>query len=57
MINKLKILVVCSRNKQRSLTAEQIYRNDSRVDIRSAGTSKLAKHIISLKDIKWADII
>lgn len=52
-----KILVVCSKNQWRSPTAEAIYRSDSRLEIRSAGTSSKAKHTISQKDIDWADLI
>ena len=37
MPNRLKVLFVCAMNKQRSVTAERIYRNDARVEVRSAG--------------------
>ncbi len=57
MSQKPKILVVCSRNKKRSLTAEKMYNQDQRLEIRSAGTSPKARHKISPKDIAWADII
>ena len=53
----IKILVVCSRNKKRSLTAEKIYANDQRVFVRSAGTSPSAKRKIVEADIKWADVV
>ncbi|HWA51618.1 MAG TPA: hypothetical protein VG895_01025 [Patescibacteria group bacterium] len=39
------------------MTAENIYKNDSRFNIRSAGISKNARHTISSKDILWANII
>jgi len=54
---KLKLLCVCSKNQWRSPTAERIYRNDNRIEVRSSGTSKKAKHRISIKDIEWADLI
>lgn len=57
MSQKLKLLVVCSRNKKRSLTAEKIYEKDQRFEIRSVGTSSQAKRKIKQSDIKWADII
>ncbi len=55
--NKLKLLVICSRNQWRSPTAERIYRNDPRVEVRSAGTSEKAVHKVSIKDIEWAEMI
>src|SRR5512139_3631699 len=33
------ILFVCGRNKWRSPTAERLYRNDNRIEVRSAGVS------------------
>lgn len=55
--DKLKLLVVCSKNRMRSPTAENIYRGDTRVDVRSAGISQNAAHYISTKDIEWSDQI
>lgn len=55
--HRLKLLIACSKNKWRSPTAENIYRGDSRVEIRTAGTSLSAVHHISIKDIEWADMI
>ncbi|GJM63063.1 hypothetical protein PEDI_36150 [Persicobacter diffluens] len=40
-MNTPHILVVCGRNKKRSLTAEAIYKNDDRFFIRSVGLSVL----------------
>lgn len=54
---KPKILFVCGKNQWRSPTAENIYRNDNRILVRSAGVSPKSKHKISLKDIEWADLI
>lgn len=53
----MNILFVCSRNKWRSKTGEQIYKNDNRINVRSAGTEPSAKRKLSEKDIIWADII
>jgi len=55
--NIRKILFICSGNKKRSPTAEEIYRKEKSLLVRSAGTSKKAKHEVTLEDIKWADII
>ena len=57
MIDKPNILVVCGRNKKRSRTAETIYKNDQRMNIRSAGFSAKSERQIKEKDIVWADII
>ena len=53
----LNLLFVCSQNKWRSPTAETIYRNDSRVKVRSGGTNSGARKRISEPDLNWADLI
>lgn len=53
----MNILVVCSQNERRSLTAEKIYRGDPRFSLRSAGVNPKARHFVSVKDIEWADLI
>lgn len=54
---RLNVLFVCSRNQWRSPTAEEIWRRDPRVNVRSAGTSPSARHPVSADDLRWADII
>lgn len=54
---KLNILVVCGRNKIRSKTAEYLFKNDNRINIRSAGVSMKSKRRIGKKDIEWANCI
>jgi protein-tyrosine phosphatase len=44
-------------NKQRSATAEQIYRNDARLEVRSAGVRSDANRRISENDLRWADVV
>lgn len=44
-------------NKQRSVTAERLYRNDARLEVRSAGVRTEAKRRISEADLKWADVV
>ncbi len=53
----INVLFVCSRNQWRSPTGEQVWRRDRRVRARSAGTSPSARHVVSLADIDWADVI
>lgn len=54
---RLKILFVCAMNKKRSATAEQLYRNDTRLEVRSAGVRSEAKRRVSESDMRWADIV
>jgi predicted protein tyrosine phosphatase len=54
---KLKVLFVCAMNKQRSVTAERLYRNDARLEVRSAGVRADALRRVSEADLKWADVV
>lgn len=53
----MNTLFICSRNQWRSPTAERIFANGYGLHTRSAGTSRNAKHRISIKDILWAEQI
>ncbi len=53
----MKLLFVCSRNKWRSPTAETILRRTPGIAVRSAGTSKKARRVLSANDVRWADVI
>ena len=55
--DKLKVLVVCGRNRKRSLTAEVLFKNHPHIIVRSAGVSSAARHVVSHRDIAWADQI
>ena len=50
-------MVVCGRNKRRSKTAEQIYRKNAKIDVRSAGLSPKSPSQISESKIEWSDAI
>ena len=54
---KNKILFVCSRNKWHSLTAEKIFENFGKYEVRSAGTEKGARIKITPGLVSWADLI
>jgi predicted protein tyrosine phosphatase len=54
---RLKVLFVCAMNKQRSATAEQLYRNDPRLEVRSAGVRSGANRRVSERDLRWADVV
>lgn len=51
------ILVICGRNKRRSRTAEHIFKNDFRFNIRSSGLSPQSNRKISENDLNWADLV
>jgi protein-tyrosine phosphatase len=57
MTDRPNLLVVCGRNRKRSRTAEHIFKNDNRFNIRSVGLSAKSEREISERDIKWADVI
>jgi protein-tyrosine phosphatase len=53
----MNILFVCSRNQWRSPTAEEIYKNHSGLNVRSAGTEPSARIKLNAKTIEWAEYI
>ncbi len=57
MTERPNILVVCGRNKKRSRTAEYIFKNDNRFNIRSVGLSPKSDRKISENDLNWADLV
>ncbi len=57
MNRRLRILFVCAMNRQRSVTAERVYRNDARLEVRSGGVRSEAERRVGEADLKWADIV
>lgn len=57
MTERPNILVVCGKNKKRSRTAEFIFKNDNRFNIRSAGLSEKSDKKLSEIDLNWADLV
>jgi predicted protein tyrosine phosphatase len=53
----MNLLFVCSRNQWRSPTAEEIYKNQQGINVRSAGTEPSARVRLTAKTIQWADVI
>jgi len=51
----MRLLFLCSRNQWRSPTAEAVYQNDPRVEVRSAGVSAAARQRVTAKLLQWAD--
>jgi predicted protein tyrosine phosphatase len=52
-----RVLFVCSQNKLRSPTAEQVFSNRPGFEVASAGTDRGADTPISPELIEWADVI
>jgi predicted protein tyrosine phosphatase len=52
-----KVLFVCSQNRLRSPTAEQIFSTRADLEVASAGTNKDAETPLSGELVAWADII
>ncbi len=57
MSRRLRVLFVCALNKRRSVTAERIYRDDPRLEVRSAGVRSESPRRVSEKDLRWADVV
>lgn len=51
------ILFVCSQNKLRSPTAEQVFAAVRDIEVMSAGTNNDAENPLSTELVEWADII
>jgi predicted protein tyrosine phosphatase len=52
-----RFLFVCSQNKLRSPTAEQIFSVRTDIEVSSAGTNHDAENPLDAEQVEWADII
>ena len=52
-----RFLFVCSQNKLRSPTAEQIFASRSGIEVSSAGTNNDAENPLTDELVAWADVI
>jgi protein-tyrosine phosphatase len=50
-----RILFVCTANVDRSRTAEDLYRQDDRYEVRSAGVAPFATVVVTRDLLLWAD--
>jgi len=50
-----RILFVCTANVDRSPTAEDLYRDDERYEVRSAGVAPFATVVLTRDLLLWAD--
>jgi len=53
----LNLLFVCSRNRLRSPTAEQLFLGYDGIETDSAGLSADADVVLSADQVEWADVI
>lgn len=53
----MNVLFVCSRNQWRSPTGEALLKRVNGMNARSAGTNRNARRVLSITDIRWADVI
>ena len=51
------VLFVCSRNRLRSPTAEQVFADWAGIDVASAGTDNDAEHPLTPELVRWAQLI
>ena len=52
-----KVLFVCSQNKLRSPTAEQVFATRADLEVDSAGTNQDAENPLTGELVAWADVI
>ena len=52
-----RVLFVCSRNRRRSPTAEQLFSSWPQIEVASAGLAPDAEEVLSPELVVWADII
>ena len=53
----LNVLFVCSRNRWRSPTAEELFRKRPGLSVRSRGMSRDAERTLGSQDLRWADLV
>ena len=51
------VLFICSQNRLRSPTAEQIYSSHPAIEVLSAGTNNDAENPLTAEILEWADFI
>ncbi|MGN7979100.1 low molecular weight protein tyrosine phosphatase family protein [Microbacterium sp. 22195] len=53
----MRVLFVCSRNRLRSPTAEQVFRTWPGIEVASAGLKPDADEVLGPEDLEWADLV
>ncbi|WP_303311726.1 low molecular weight protein tyrosine phosphatase family protein [Hymenobacter sp. BT730] len=57
MSHRRKLLFICSQNRWRSLTAEQLFTDHPEIEARSAGTEPGARVRVTAGHLGWADTV
>ncbi len=52
-----RVLFICSQNRLRSPTAEQVFSQRTDIEVESAGTNNDADNPLTAELVEWADII
>ena len=52
-----RVLFVCALNQWRSPTVEALYRDDPRIEVRSAGIRTGARRRVTAAELEWADLV
>lgn len=56
-LRDVRLLFICSQNRLRSPTAEQVFADRPGVETASAGTNRGADNPLSAELVEWADVI
>jgi predicted protein tyrosine phosphatase len=51
------VLFICSQNRLRSPTAEQVFSTHAGIEVASAGTNNDAENPLTSELVRWADLI
>lgn len=57
IVGMRRLLFICSRNRLRSPTAEQVFASWPDVETDSAGLAADAEVVLSANQVEWADVI
>ena len=52
-----RVLFICSQNRLRSPTAEQVFASAPGIEVSSAGIHKTASNPVTAELLEWADIV
>ena len=55
--DKVRVLFLCDQNRLRSPTAQALFSDDPRVEVKSAGCRKDASVYLTLELLEWAELI
>ena len=55
--HRQRVLFVCTANVDRSKTAEDLYENDPRFEVKSCGVAPFAQVVVTRELLDWADFV